>query len=174
MDAIALGCLTALISRAVASPHAHFGPWPHRRRSPYLHSLFFDSSRQVGPGSRRSGHDPRCAGHLASIIAAATQTNWKAPRFLAPLSLIWVQRSYEVYLTHMFVVFALFALFVAVGMPFAAIARSFIAVTIIAALLGDLVARVYSEAVEPRHPCPLAQKPNQIRKSPTAKLRART
>jgi len=45
----------------------------------------------------------------------------------------------------MFVVFALFALFVAVGMPFAAIAPLFIAVTIIAALLGDLVARVYSE-----------------------------
>jgi len=45
MDAIALGCLTALfLSRR--------------------HSLFFDSSRQVGPGSRRSGHDPRCAGHL--------------------------------------------------------------------------------------------------------------
>ena len=55
------------------------------------------------------------------------------------------QRSYEVYLTHMFVVFALFKLFVAAGKPLHGVPILFIGVILIAGLLGELVARFYSE-----------------------------
>jgi peptidoglycan/LPS O-acetylase OafA/YrhL len=55
------------------------------------------------------------------------------------------QHSYEIYLTHMFVVFALFALFQIIGSPMLAVAPLFIAVTVAAALLGQALARFYSE-----------------------------
>ncbi len=48
------------------------------------------------------------------VIAAAAQTQWTAPRWLRPL-LTYGRRSYEVYLTHMFVVFAGFRLFLKMG-----------------------------------------------------------
>ncbi len=41
------------------------------------------------------------------FIAATAQTQWRSPRFLAPLLQIG-RYSYEVYLTHMFVVFGFF------------------------------------------------------------------
>jgi len=43
------------------------------------------------------------------VIIACAQTEWKSPRFLLPLLRLG-QYSYEVYLTHMFVVFTLFSL----------------------------------------------------------------
>jgi peptidoglycan/LPS O-acetylase OafA/YrhL len=55
------------------------------------------------------------------------------------------QRSYEVYLTHMFVVFALFNLFVMAGKPMVAVPLLFLAVIFIAGFLGNIVARFYSE-----------------------------
>ena len=77
------------------------------------------------------------------IAAAASQSGWRSPRFLAPLLLLG-QRSYEIYLTHMFVVFALFDLFVFGGKSLGA-CRSFVATIFCAAVLGGLVARFYSE-----------------------------
>ncbi len=55
------------------------------------------------------------------------------------------QRSYEVYLTHMFVVFGLFQLFVLAGKPMSAVPALFLAVIFLAGLLGEVVARFYSE-----------------------------
>jgi len=43
------------------------------------------------------------------VAAAAAQTGWQGPRWMIPIFRLG-QRSYEVYLTHMFVVFALLAL----------------------------------------------------------------
>jgi peptidoglycan/LPS O-acetylase OafA/YrhL len=74
----------------------------------------------------------------ASICSAAWQSFSSCLRNLG-------QRSYEIYLTHMFVVFALFDLFVVAGKPMRAVIPLFIAVIVISALLGDLVARFYSE-----------------------------
>ena len=144
MDAIALGCLTALIL-----PRRHFSPRTLRTMAAIgavflIFTLCFSIQADT-LGLARAGLDMTLVAlGTCFIIAAATQTNWKAPRFFAPL-LDLGQRSYEVYLTHMFVVFTLFALFVGAGMPFTAIAPLFISVTIIATLLGDLVARLYSE-----------------------------
>ena len=78
------------------------------------------------------------------ISAAAAQTEWASPRVLKPLRLLG-QRSYEVYLTHMFVVFALFDFFVSRGKPLAAVPVLFIAVILTAGALGALVAGFYSE-----------------------------
>jgi peptidoglycan/LPS O-acetylase OafA/YrhL len=57
------------------------------------------------------------------------------------------QRSYEVYLTHMFVVFALFGIFLRCGHPAWAVLPLFLLTTLVAAIAGDLVARYFSEPV---------------------------
>jgi peptidoglycan/LPS O-acetylase OafA/YrhL len=78
------------------------------------------------------------------VIIAAAQTQWKGPRLLAPLLLLG-QRSYEVYLTHMFVVFAFFVIFVHYGDPIWAVPLLFIATVIATAAIGDIIARFFSE-----------------------------
>ncbi|MBN4914089.1 hypothetical protein IDG46_30145, partial [Staphylococcus sp. EG-SA-13] len=78
---------------------------------------------------------------LASLAAA--RSGWVAPRVLVPLTRLG-RNSYEVYLTHMFVVFALFNL---LRSP---VALLFIAALVLAALLGEVVARVYSEPLNRR------------------------
>ena len=78
------------------------------------------------------------------IIIAAAQTGWKSPRFLRPL-LNLGKNSYEIYLTHMFVVFAMFFLFVALGKPMGAVAVLFLTVIVISAVCGDWVAHYFSE-----------------------------
>ncbi len=78
------------------------------------------------------------------IMIAAAQTQWRSPRILEPL-LMAGQRSYEVYLTHMFVVFAFFDWFVSRGKPMAAVPALFVIVIVVAVALGDVVSRFYSE-----------------------------
>jgi peptidoglycan/LPS O-acetylase OafA/YrhL len=78
------------------------------------------------------------------LIAVAAQTGWRSPRVLAPL-LLAGQRSYEVYLTHMFLMVGGFALFASVGKPMAGVPVLFVLVIAAAVLLGELVARFYSE-----------------------------
>ncbi|MBN9617384.1 MAG: hypothetical protein J0G35_17610 [Acidobacteriales bacterium] len=83
------------------------------------------------------------------LIAVAAQTQWRNPRLLKPLVKLG-QRSYEVYLTHMFVVFALFHLFVGIGKPTRAVPVLFLSVILIAGLLGDAVARLFSDPINHR------------------------
>jgi len=78
------------------------------------------------------------------IIAAAATTHWKGPRVIFPLLLLG-RRSYEIYLTHMFVVFTLFGAFKSAGLPLVAIPVLFISVIVLSGLLGEFVARSYSE-----------------------------
>jgi peptidoglycan/LPS O-acetylase OafA/YrhL len=78
------------------------------------------------------------------VILVAAQTRWQAPAILRPLAALG-QRSYEVYLTHMFVVFAFFHGFLAAGKPLRGVPILFAAIILVAALLGELVARCYSE-----------------------------
>jgi peptidoglycan/LPS O-acetylase OafA/YrhL len=50
------------------------------------------------------------------LIVAASQSSWKSPKIFSPL-LVLGQRSYEIYLTHMFALLGLFAIFVHLGKP---------------------------------------------------------
>ncbi len=144
MDAIALGCLTALfvasreLSRRVLWLLAGTGGIL------LVLSLGF-SVRVYSWGLGRNGLDMTIlAVGTCMVIAAAAQSKWKGPTVLRPL-LHLGQRSYEVYLTHMFVVMALFSAFVKLGKPMKLVPVLFIATILFAALLGEGVARFYSE-----------------------------
>jgi peptidoglycan/LPS O-acetylase OafA/YrhL len=55
------------------------------------------------------------------------------------------RRSYEVYLTHMFVVMGFFHLFVAAGRHGGAVTPLFLAVVVFSGILGGIVARYFSD-----------------------------
>jgi peptidoglycan/LPS O-acetylase OafA/YrhL len=84
-----------------------------------------------------------------AIIVAAAQTRWRAPH-VAGWILSLGERSYEVYLTHMFIVFALFQLFLEAGKPMKAVPVLFVAVILISGLSGVVVARFHSEPMNRR------------------------
>lgn len=144
MDAIALGCLTALsVSRLCFS---RLALWTLGILGTVLliFSLGF-SLRAEAWGLDRHGLDMTIlAVGACMVIATVAQTRWKSPRAMNPLLKLG-QRSYEVYLTHMFVVFGLFQLFVVAGKPMSAVLALFIVVVVVAGLLGKVVARFYSE-----------------------------
>ena len=78
------------------------------------------------------------------FIAATARTQWKAPGILSPLLKIG-QYSYEIYLTHMFIVYGFFGLFLDAGKPMRWVPVLFITTILIAGLLGAAVANLYSE-----------------------------
>jgi peptidoglycan/LPS O-acetylase OafA/YrhL len=146
MDAIALGCLTAFVvaRRNLSRPAL----WIFGITGTILliFSLGF-SIRAYAWGLGRNGLNMTVlAIGTCMLIAVAAQTRWRAPRILTPLLRLG-QRSYEVYLTHVFVVLGFFSLFLAAGKPMAFVPALFLAVILIAGLLGELVARGYSEPI---------------------------
>ena len=144
MDAISLGCLTALVlSRFRFSP-AMLKVLAIAGSALLIFILCFSvQANQLG--LQRSGLDMTILGlGTCMLVAATVQTSWKSPRFLRPVPDLG-KRSYEIYLTHMFVVFALFHIFLLTGRPMAAIPLLFLAVIIVSTLLGDFVARAFSE-----------------------------
>lgn len=149
MDAIALGCLTALLvsrkrfSRPVLSVLGVAGA------AILIFSLGFSLEASAW-GLARNGLDMTIlALGTCMVIASVSQTNWASPRVLRPLVRLG-QRSYEVYLTHMFIVFAFFEVFVTAGRPIRAVPVLFIAVILASGLSGELVARFYSEPLNRR------------------------
>jgi peptidoglycan/LPS O-acetylase OafA/YrhL len=144
MDAIAFGCLTALIlsrrdiARSVVFAIGAVGT------ALLIFNLCF-SIRAYSWEFGRYGLDTTVlALATCMVITTAAQTRWRSPRILAPFLLLG-HRSYEIYLTHMFVVFGFFHLFLRAGKPMWAIPILFITVIFFAAVLGELVARFYSE-----------------------------
>lgn len=144
MDAIALGCLTAIAISRTTIPRSTTWVLSSFGAVLVLFSLGLSNHAEAW-GLRRNGLDMTVlAVGSCMVIAAAAETQWSSPRLIAPLINLG-QRSYEVYLTHMFVVFALFAAFNVAGRPLGAIPALFIAVIVASGLLGKLVARFYSE-----------------------------
>jgi peptidoglycan/LPS O-acetylase OafA/YrhL len=144
MDAIALGCLTAIfisqrrLARPVVRTFVGVG-------SALLVFCLAFAPQAGALGLGRSGLSMTLlAVGACMLIAAAAQTGWRAPRLCSPL-LAYGRRSYEVYLTHMFVVFACFNLFVGAGKPMELVPLLFVAAMVLAGILGELVARFYSE-----------------------------
>lgn len=149
MDAIALGCLTALLvswkrfSRPVLSVLGVAG-------AATLVFILGFSLQASAWGLAKSGLDMTIlAVGACMVIASVSQTNWASPRAFRPLVKLG-QRSYEVYLTHMFLVFAIFELFMMGGKPMRAVPVLFIAVIFASGLSGELVARFYSEPLNRR------------------------
>jgi peptidoglycan/LPS O-acetylase OafA/YrhL len=160
MDAIAMGCLTALIVPRVVIDGAARG-W-----------LSFIGVAGMGyvlslsdEALQRMGLDMSLLGLSVCLVVTATASRKKVARaadderegagtqwrsswawaFGAPLR--WLgRRSYEVYLTHMFVVMTGFAIFKSRGMPGGvAVTLLFALVILLSALLGGVVERYYSE-----------------------------
>ena len=95
------------------------------------------------------------------IMIGAAQPEWTAPRVLRPL-LEFGERSYEIYLTHMFVVFACFEVFLQAGKPMQSVPLLFAATLMISALIGDLTARWFSEPMNRRLRKLFGQESNQM------------
>ena len=144
MDAIALGCLTALFTARQRVSHKALPLLVGSGLALLVFILGF-SLRANEWGLGRSGLDMTIlAVGTCMVIAAVAQANWRSPRVLSPLLKLG-QRSYEVYLTHMFVVFGIFALFVVAGKPMKDVPVLFVAVILVSGLTGEWVARFYSE-----------------------------
>jgi peptidoglycan/LPS O-acetylase OafA/YrhL len=149
MDAIALGCLTAIASSRTAIPRGVIRVLGGLGTVLVLFILCFSHQAKAW-GLERAGLDMTIlAIGSCMVIAAAAQTRWESPRVILPLITLG-RRSYEVYLTHMFVVFALFELFKSAGLSLGAVPALFIGVILVSGLLGELVARFYSEPMNRR------------------------
>ena len=146
MDAIALGCLTAILVANYRFPKVVLKLLTAIGAVLLIFSLGF-SIRAYTWGLGRNGLNMTIlAVGACLVIVAAAQTQWRAPVLLMPLLKLG-QRSYEVYLTHGFVVVGLFSLFVAAGKPMNAVIVLFLAVIVLAGALGMIVARVYTEPI---------------------------
>ena len=144
MDAIALGCLAAILLAHAKLTRAHQIACG-LAGSTLLIFCFCFSLTAYRWGLGRTGLAATLVGlGVCLVIAAASQSQWKAPRILTPL-LILGQRSYEIYLTHMFAVMALFAIFVHAGKPMRAIPLLFLGCIALAGALGWVVAVVFAE-----------------------------
>jgi peptidoglycan/LPS O-acetylase OafA/YrhL len=144
MDAIALGCLTALLLSRVNFSRAGLRACAGAGIALAVLVLCFSSQRFMRVLYHNGLEETILALGTCLVIIAAAETQWRSPRVFAPLLQIG-QRSYEIYLTHMFVVFALFDTFVALHKPMWLVPVLFVATILTAALLGELVARFYSE-----------------------------
>jgi len=144
MDAIAFGCLTALFLSQIRLSLPVLRALCVLGAAILIFSLCF-SLRAYSWGLGRNGLDMTIlAIGTCMVIAAASQTQWQSPRLLTPLLRLG-QRSYEVYLTHMFVVFAMFGIFTKLGSPIRAVPVLFASVILLAGIVGEAVARLYSD-----------------------------
>ncbi|HUZ95618.1 MAG TPA: acyltransferase [Edaphobacter sp.] len=144
MDAIALGCLTALVVSRMHFSRVQLWMLGSSGAILLIFSLCFSIRAYIWGLGRNGLNMTILALGTCMLVAVAAETQWRSPRVLSPLLKLG-QRSYEVYLTHIFVVFALFGLFIKAGKPMRSIPALFIAVIVIAGLLGEIVARLFSD-----------------------------
>ena len=144
MEGTAMGCLTALIMSRVRFSHRALWILAAGGTVVATASLVFSWQAYRGwPGG--TGLNMTILGlGTCMFIAATAQTQWRSPRLLTPLLRIG-QYSYEVYLTHMFVVFAFFDVFLAVGNPMRLVPILFVSTILVSGALGALIASFYSE-----------------------------
>jgi peptidoglycan/LPS O-acetylase OafA/YrhL len=144
MDAIALGCLTALVVS-----RAHFSP-PALRILKWIgfalviSMLGFSGFPFLFPLGATGLEETILAIGACLLILVSAHTQWKCPAILRPFRRLG-QRSYEVYLTHMFAVFAFFHVSLALGKPMWFVPLYFLLTIAVATLLGDFVASFYSD-----------------------------
>ena len=149
MDAIALGCITALLVQRVrfSLPGLRVFAGAGLAAMGFILCFSIPVNRL---GLERAGLDMTVlATGACMVIVASAQAQCKRPRLLVPLIGLG-RRSYEVYLTHMFVVFAFFQMFLNAGKPMSAVPWFFIAVILVAGFLGEAVARTFSDPMNRR------------------------
>lgn len=144
MEGIALGCLTAILVSRIRFSRAQLSILAAAGSAIVLLSLIFSWQAYRGWLGRTGLNMTVLAIGTCMFIVATSQTQWKCPRAVAPLLKIG-EYSYEVYLTHMFVVFAFFDLFLRIGQPMRLVPVLFVATILVAGFLGALVAGFYSE-----------------------------
>ncbi len=149
MDAIAWGCLTAMLVSWI--PFSRAALWMFATFGTVSMTFILGFSIRAGQwGLGRNGIDMTIlAIGTGMIMLAAAQMDWTAPHLMRPL-LAMGERSYEIYLTHMFVVFAFFELFFQAEKPIAGVPLLFIAVLLVSVLAGILTARLFSEPMNRR------------------------
>ena len=146
MDAIALGCLTALVVSRVRFSPAALRALAWTGFALLVAMLGFSGFPFLFPLGATGLEESILALGTCLVIIAAAHTQWTCPAVLRPLRRLG-QRSYEVYLTHMFVLFAFLHLFLALNRPMWCIPLYFLLAIVVATFLGDLVARFYSDPV---------------------------
>jgi peptidoglycan/LPS O-acetylase OafA/YrhL len=144
MDAIALGCLTALfcarvdVSRGLMRVCGVVG-------AVLLVFILGFSNLAYRWGLGRNGLDMTIlALGTCLVVIAVAQSAWRAPRVVWPLVRMG-RLSYEIYLTHIFFVIGLFDLFLAAGRPMRVVPALFVGVVLLSGAFGVVVSRVYSE-----------------------------
>jgi len=144
MDAIALGCLAALLCARASLSRALLRVCGVAGTALLVFILGF-SNRAHSWGFRRNGLDMTILALGAClVVAVVAQTGWRTPRVVWPLVRVG-RLSYEIYLTHIFVVVGIFDVFLAANKPMRAVPVMFVAVVLLAGLLGAGVSRGYSE-----------------------------
>lgn len=145
MDAIALGCLTALLMARRRFAPRTITVWTLAGLILVGFCLGFSGTvRRLGLTSAGLGMTVLAVG-TCMLIAAAAQSRWQAPRMIGWV-LVYGRRSYEIYLTHMFVVFACFHFFMRhTSRSLRLVPILFVVTIILAGLLGELVGRYFSE-----------------------------
>lgn len=141
MDAIAVGCLTAIIL-------SHHQPSRNAVRAFLIGGLvllaFCVTFDPAVAKLEKFGIDMTLVAIGTCMIIAAAATRWHAPRPVYFL-LAYGRRSYEIYLTHMFVVLACFGIFADRGKPLGLVLPLFLVTIALAGFLGELIARYFSE-----------------------------
>jgi peptidoglycan/LPS O-acetylase OafA/YrhL len=144
MEGICWGCLTALV---VSSRRFSWrATWSLAIAGTVIvsTSLIFSWQAYRGWLGKTGLNFTLLAVGTCMFIAATAQTEWRSPRVLAPLVRMG-RYSYEIYLTHMFIVFSCFDLFVRTGKPMGGVPVLFAFAILLAGLLGAGVANLYSE-----------------------------
>jgi peptidoglycan/LPS O-acetylase OafA/YrhL len=142
MDAIALGCLTAMFLEG-----RQFSLLAQRicgaAGLAFMTLILGFNTQAIGS----TGLDMTIlALGTCLLIIPAAQSNWNG----AHLLLVPGRNSYEIYMTHMFVVFAGLHLFLAAGKPMGGVPVYFVGVILIATFLGHLIALHFSEPLNQR------------------------
>src|SRR6201989_371409 len=149
MDAIAMGCLTAIALDGRRLSRARLRLLGAVGSVLLVFCLAFSRTAYMWLPERTGLYMSVIGVGASMLIAVVAQTGWRSPRVLTPL-LLAGQRSYEIYLTHMFVVVALAAAFAATDHAMWAVPVFFIATIVISGLLGEMVGRFYSEPANRR------------------------
>jgi peptidoglycan/LPS O-acetylase OafA/YrhL len=144
MDAIALGCLTAMFLSGRRLSRSWIYLCGALGSAILIFSLGFSIQGYKWGLGRNGLNFTILAIGVCLMITAASQSSWKSPKLLSPL-LILGQRSYEIYLTHIFAVLGLFALFVHLGKPLRIVPLLFVSAILAAGILGWAVAVLYAE-----------------------------